>query len=434
LAKTPNIAEIREYLQKAQLVEKYVMFPVKAVIIGACFAMLWGVVAKSKEFGLFRWSLIFFTVGNIIYWFLLLLPSKRLSNWKFFRTIIFLVVIMDNMFLAYMIYLGSVSGSSPFWIYGGLIIRNTLLFPGLRAFSILNVSFFLLYTGAVVLANMIGANAEHIEIQTHILRITVLVFFSTSCWGLYHIYERRRKMIDQNQEKSIRMGKLELAGRVAGEIAHELKNPLAIMNNAIYILGKYNVIADDKAKKQIGIIDHEIKRSDKIITELVDYARLADSKIEDANVNGVIMDTVSELKQNIIEKQIKIETRLRDDLPTLFIDKTQLKQVCANLILNACEAVNDGGKIYITTLYGHDDAIQISIEDNGKGMAEKEKARIFEPFFTTKEGGTGLGLSIVNNIVQAYGGKIVVETRKEIGTRFLVKFPVRIGKTRGKKG
>ena len=88
----------------------------------------------------------------------------------------------------------------------------------------------------------------------------------------------------------------------------------------------------------------------------------------------------------------------------------------------------------MTTSYGQDDTIQINVADNGKGIEEKVKARIFEPFYTTKRGGTGLGLSIVNNIVQAYGGEIIVESEMGEGTSFMAKFPIRTKKLGNKGG
>lgn len=439
MEKTPNIAEIRQYLRRAKLVEKYMVSAKLVILVGSFFALwaLWRPALagiRESQILISLALLLTYTICNLIYWFQLLFPGKRMqTDWRFFKMHILIISLMDNLFIAYLFYLSpETSRSGAIWIFGGIIVRNTLLFPNLKEFGIVTASLGICYFGAIVL--QLGTVDFKHEIDAVILRILVLVLFSSTCWGVYHIVERRKKMIDEDQEKTIRMEKLHLAGLIAGEIAHELKNPLAIMNNAIYILGKKKDIYSDKAKKQIDIIDLEIKRSDKIITELLDYARLAESQIEDTDVNEIAINTIEGLKQSINEKNVEIETNLRNDLPNLFIDKTQLKQFFANLILNACEAIVENGKIIVTTSYGQDDTIEIAVADNGRGIEEKVRARIFEPFYTTKRGGTGLGLSIVNNIVQAYGGEIVVESKKGEGTSFLAKFPVRTGKLGSKGG
>ena len=137
------------------------------------------------------------------------------------------------------------------------------------------------------------------------------------------------------------------------------------------------------------------------------------------------LSAIEELSPSIAAKKIMIDQRLTYDLPSLFIDQVQLKQVFSNLLLNACDAVDEGGRIVVTTSYGDNDSILIEVKDSGTGMDEETQARIFEPFYTTKNEGTGLGLSIVNNVVLAYGGDVSMESEKGKGSTFLVKLPVR---------
>jgi len=236
LEKTPNIAEVRQYLRQARLVEKYIV-PGKLVILGGSYFALWPVLT-GVEPGQMLSSLgllLIYTICNLIYWFQLLFPGKRMrTDWHFFKTHIFIIALMDNLFLAYLFYLSPetiVSGAV--WIFGGLIVRNTLLFVDLKEFSIVTISLLVFYLGAILLQET--EPAEKFDVNTVMMTMMILVLFSSTCWGVYHAVERRKKIIDEDQEKTIRMEKLHLAGHIAGEIAHELKNPLAIMNNAVYI-------------------------------------------------------------------------------------------------------------------------------------------------------------------------------------------------------
>jgi len=445
-----NIAEIREFLQRARNVEKYVV-PAKLALIAASFIALWSIMGGAaaghglwhndeesriaqEGFTIFRWVLIVYSICNLVYWANLVYPQKKmLTDMDFFRSLTFLIAITDNMFLIYFIYISE--SVTPLWLAAGLIIRNTVLFMDLSFFIIVNSTLAVAYLASAVLRTLLFSEADAnfgaevvSVVSTESMRVLLILLFSSTCWGLYRTWVRRKRVLDLDQERLIRVEKLGLAGRLAGEIAHELKNPLAIMNNAVYILSRSKDLKGTKSEKQINIISSEINRSDKIITELLNYARLAESVIEETDVNEIALDAIEEHSQIIIDKKISVKKRLNYNLPKLFIDTVQLRQVFSNLILNACEAVDEKGEITISTSYTDDHSILVEIEDNGPGISEKARARIFEPFYTTKKGGTGLGLSIVNNVVLAYGGDISVDSKVGEGSTFKVVFPVRTGK------
>ena len=432
-----DVAEIREFLGRARNVEKYLM-PAKLVLIAASFIALWSIMGSATHdpgnlnpdnemqgYSIFRWVLIVYSICNLVYWTNLAYPQKRmLFDLEFFRSLTFLIAITDNMFLVYFIYISE--DVTPLWLAAGLIIRNTVLFMDLSFFIIVNSTLAVSYIAQALLRNLLFD--VEFNFGSEMIRVLLIVLFSSTCWGLYTSWQRRRRVMDQEQERLIRVEKLSLAGQLAGEIAHELKNPLAIMNNALYILNRSQEVKGPKSQKQIKILSDEISRSDKIITELLNYARLAESEIEAIDINEIALDAIEEHMQSILDKKIAIKKRLSYNLPSLFIDSVQLKQVFSNLILNACEAVEEEGKLSISTSFTENNSILVEIEDNGTGMSAKVKERIFEPFYTTKKGGTGIGLSIVNNVLQAYGGEISVESEEGSGTKFSVNFPVRIGK------
>ena len=217
-----------------------------------------------------------------------------------------------------------------------------------------------------------------------------------------------------------------MAGMLAAQVAHELKNPLSIMTNAAFLLRRSKDRLDPRLRDQVQIIEQEIERSDLIIREFLDYAKLAEGKIEPVMVNDCIDESLASLRNELESRTIHVDRQYALDLPFLFIDSTQLRQVFANIILNACEAMEHGGTLTIRTSYSPDGFIQVAIADTGKGMTKELLSNIFRPFYTTKDKGTGMGLSIVQNLLRAYNGEITAQSEPGKGTEFLLRFPTRM--------
>jgi two-component system NtrC family sensor kinase len=152
-----------------------------------------------------------------------------------------------------------------------------------------------------------------------------------------------------------------------------------------------------------------------------------DVRHEEIDLNDTIREVIEFLDKEILYRNIRLETRLKEDLPRIISDKGQLQQVFLNIINNAIDAVEDGGQIMVSTELRNHDRIRVSIKDNGQGIAKEKIKNIFEPFYTTKEKGkgTGLGLSITYGIVDRLGGSIQVESEVSVGTTFHVELPVR---------
>lgn len=204
MARTPNPAEIRQYMQRAQKVEKCVG-AVKLFAIVSIFIVLWKPMAGSNQGAIFRCLLLLYALCNLIYWLNLIFGGKRfLTDWLFLKAMVFFVALMDNLFLAYLLYFSSDAvRARAMWISTGLIIRNTLLFPDLKDLTILNTTLFLFYLGAIVLQQ----DMTHVQsnIDAIILRVLVLVLFSSTCWGINHIPERRKMIIDEDREEKTRV-------------------------------------------------------------------------------------------------------------------------------------------------------------------------------------------------------------------------------------
>jgi PAS domain S-box-containing protein len=224
--------------------------------------------------------------------------------------------------------------------------------------------------------------------------------------------------------------KLSALATMAAGMAHEIKNPLSSMKVLSQLLPRK---FDDPAyrKKLQEIIPREINRIDRIVESLLGFARAAVPNFEEVQIKDILKENLKYFKDQTEEAGIKIATNY-SSLPPIEVDRGQISQVFSNLILNAIQAMPNGGELNISTLPGKkiDDLlknVKIKISDSGHGMPEEMLKKLFDPFFTTKYGGTGLGLTISHNIVDGHKGYIDVESKVGKGTTFMVTLPVSQG-------
>jgi len=229
--------------------------------------------------------------------------------------------------------------------------------------------------------------------------------------------------------------KLAALGKLSAGIAHEIRNPLTSIKILIHSL------VDEKAtessrEKDLAVIESEIERVNQIIKQFLDFARPRPPSLELLNVQKVLEETIALLIYEIEARAISLERQYASELSPMLMDREQMKQVFLNLMLNAIQAMNQIGKLKISTAYKrHLPGIQggpfgeISFQDSGKGIPEELKTRIFEPFFITKEEGVGLGLPIAQRIIKEHGGEIRLESRLGEGTIVYLTLPL---KQRGK--
>jgi PAS domain S-box-containing protein len=214
--------------------------------------------------------------------------------------------------------------------------------------------------------------------------------------------------------------RLSTLGEMSAGIAHELRNPMAVISGYTKILMKK---VDTAAKPAVEAISKEVEVMDRIISDFLSFARPVEPVFSEVDLNGLIDGCLSGLPDGARGIAVIRET---DTLPKISADGVLLRQSFTNLIQNATEAMPDGGQLRITGAPG--DPLSISISDTGHGIPESIRDKIYLPFFTTKERGTGLGLSIVHKTVISHGGSISVESG-ERGTTFTIKLPVRAVKT-----
>jgi len=222
--------------------------------------------------------------------------------------------------------------------------------------------------------------------------------------------------------------KLASIGRLSAGVAHEINNPLTTILTTSMLMQE-EVDHDDPSYQELEIITSEALRCRKIVASLLEFSRQTNPEKKLYHINKIITACIVLTRKQAAFKDLSITQNLDENIPRTPIDKDQIQQALINLILNALDATESGGKISVSSKFiSPDKVIEIAISDAGKGIDEKNKLKIFEPFFTTKEGGTGLGLAITHGIIQRHGGTINVKNRQGQGVTFTISLPINEGK------
>jgi signal transduction histidine kinase len=237
--------------------------------------------------------------------------------------------------------------------------------------------------------------------------------------------ETLRQQAEELEQQLIASGRLVSLGELTASMAHEFNNPLGI------ILGfTEDIMSDmdsaDPNYRSMQIIDEEARRCEKIVKDLLEFARPRSVEFTWTDVAEVIKKTMEMISSRLFKQKVEATCDIAPDLPTIHADAQQLQQVLANLCLNALDAMPDGGNLTITARQETDDQLTISVTDTGFGIDHDTRDKIFKPFFTAKKRkGLGLGLPISERIVKAHGGSIRVESEPDQGATFRIRLPVK---------
>ena len=240
--------------------------------------------------------------------------------------------------------------------------------------------------------------------------------------------EQALQELKQTQEKMLRSQKLAAIGQLASSVGHELRNPLGAINNAIYYIrdalkGSAVLLQDPSLSEFLNMAETEIQNSTRIIKDLLDFAHVGRHSLQPTDLNGQLKS----LKNVVtIPKNIQIIEDYSPEMPSLLLDSQRMRQVFINLIVNAVQAMPEGGRLFVSTRFQNgpgpeNPVISVIFQDTGTGMSEETMKKLFEPLFTTKSKGTGLGLAICRGIVDSHGGKIFVESVLGKGSTFTVR-------------
>jgi signal transduction histidine kinase len=255
------------------------------------------------------------------------------------------------------------------------------------------------------------------------------------------IEERTRQLVDA-QEELVRKEKLSILGKLSGSVGHELRNPLGVMSNAVYFLKTVLSGADDTTKEYLDIIKKEIETSQRIIDDMLGFARTKKPQARLITVDELVRESLAKCA---IPDIVTLQLEIPETLPRLHVDPLQMVQVLVNFITNAVQAMPEGGSVRISArrvasskgqvaMEGqisltHDplplDAafVEISVTDTGEGISPENRKKLFQPLFTTKAKGIGLGLVVCKNLVEANGGRIDVASEVGKGTTFTMTLP-----------
>ncbi|MGO9952499.1 MAG: ATP-binding protein [Dissulfurispiraceae bacterium] len=225
-----------------------------------------------------------------------------------------------------------------------------------------------------------------------------------------------RKMEEQMSNSE----KLASIGRLAAGIAHEIGNPLTSVFSFVQILREME--QDEFKKDSLQTIYFHVNRISETLKQLSGYSKMPAVESGQCQVNDIIETSVNLIQYDKRAKDISIKKKLSDALPPACIDANQLSQVLVNMILNAIDAMPDGGSLTVSS-YEKDGSVIIEFEDTGSGIPKENLMKIFDPFYTTKEKGTGLGLSVSYNIIKKMHGTLSVESEMGKGTTFTIKIP-----------
>lgn len=225
------------------------------------------------------------------------------------------------------------------------------------------------------------------------------------------------------QERVRRSERLASLGRLAAGVAHEIRNPLSsIRGFAQFFQNRFK--GQEKEQEYASVMVREVDRLNRVITELLDFARPKEPHRELHSAVEILEQTLKVLESELAKKNIAVEKKLEASLPRIWVDRDQLSQALLNLLLNALESMEEAGKIRISMESAGAEVLAISISDTGRGIPKEDLERVFEPFFSTKRKGTGLGLAIVHQIVESHKGEIKVESRAGEGTTFRITLPI----------
>lgn len=262
-----------------------------------------------------------------------------------------------------------------------------------------------------------------------IIAVFVILEISTAITNHIRESDKKRQLLYREVANS---NKLASVGRLAAGVAHEINNPLSIINQKAGLVQDFIEFSDDfshkKAMKEAlhGVQD-SVERCKTITHRLLGFARQTDMKTEEIDFNHTIREVVDFLAKEATYNQIRIEFDLSQDIKKIWSARGPLQQIFLNITNNAIDAIGKDGKIILASRQIDEETIQVTIADDGPGMPQEVRRKIFEPFYTTKGTGkgTGLGLSITYGLVKKLGGNIDVKSEVGEGTTFEITLPVK---------
>jgi signal transduction histidine kinase len=431
-----------QVLQRIEMMEQHFILPIKAAWIAILLRpsnYSWiGEQATNLEVNQTSAYCVFWTyvaisvLAGVMILFLRRIPPALAEG------TVFAITLVDGIFLAVLTVVTGGYNSALYWIFLFLIVRTAVNVPRPTSQLLLNLTLSTCFVLAGVIDSYVAQNLlsetdkRVIELYADnpgeplLLRLVLLLLMTLCCYALQVLLERHRQAMEEAREFAMREGQLRSAGRLAAEFAHQIKNPLAIINTAAYSLQRAIRESKSEAVEQIEMIQEEVERADRIITQVMGYAQLSEGHVEKLNVVDELDLAVERVFPPAAHFPIRVHRLYQGNFPPLLMLRRHVSETFINVLQNAREALSSiGGNIYIEGRTREDDSIEVTIRDDGPGIAPEKLGRIFEAYYTTKEKGSGLGLATVKHNVELYGGAVRVESELGKGARFTLLFPAK---------
>ncbi len=215
--------------------------------------------------------------------------------------------------------------------------------------------------------------------------------------------------------------------RLAGALAHEIKNPLSTIRLNMELLaedfGRADLPQVQRSMRKVDVVQRECQRLQNLLDDFLNFAKVRNLNRQPTDLNEHVKRMLDFFRPKADEAKIEVVDYLAGDLPTVLLDRESFRAAMLNLLLNAEQAMPDGGQLVVRT-YVTADGVALDLIDTGCGMDEQTGSKVFDAFYSTKPGGSGLGLPTARKIVEAHGGSISLQSEPGRGTQFTVKLPV----------
>ena len=457
--------------QRIISMQRRILLPVRTVVIAVVlyyfFSVNWSSGQSATDtiiLQTMRSFLLLYVVFNII-------SALIFFNWKWFPSglfqwLVFVLGLLDGLFVASLMLITGGWQSIAFWLFPVLIVLNSMSIPVAVPQIVLN----LLLSGFFVAVGIVYANMGQMDVsglspahashgtntvasatqtrpservhihwdpggaqpaedeapaQSFVLSLFVLLLLTLCCYGVQTLAERQRRQLEESREFAVREAQLRSAGRLAAEFAHQIKNPLAVIANAAFSLQRSIRENKNSAGQQIEIIQEEVARADRVITQIMGYAQLSEGRVEKLDVVEEIESAIAQVFPPAVPCDITIQRRYADYFPPMLMQRGHLSEIFINLLKNARESIAGAGTVFIRADCLRDNSVEILIRDTGAGIPPDKSRRIFEAYYTTKSGGSGMGLAIVRHNIELYGGTVRVKSEVGRGSEFTLTFPAK---------
>ena len=261
---------------------------------------------------------------------------------------------------------------------------------------------------ALMLAAQAGIVIENADLFEHLQQLAQ---------ELEERVEERTRALRAAQAELVEKERLAMMGQLAGGMAHELRNPLGVIKNSVYYL-KMVLPEQEKTRKHLQILEREVGTADRIVTNLLDFARDKPPVRVPSDLSALVREI---LERTPVSENVDVVAHLAADLLPVSVDPLQVAQVLGNLVMNAAQAMPEGGTLTVEAAPA-EGGVLVTVSDTGVGIPPENLGKIFQPLFTTKAKGIGLGLAVAKRFAEANGGMITVESTPGRGSRFVVRF------------